>query len=89
MRSVKHIGLMGIVPLVFALAFTGCDILFPPEADEPAAIVVPKGFEVEKVADGLNLATSITWDDEGNMYVAEAGGGLLTEQRGTLAQLSA
>ena len=81
MQSVKRIGLVGIVPLVFALAFAGCDILFPPEAGEPAALVVPKGFEVEKVADGLNLATSIAWDDEGNMYVAEAGGGLLSLQR--------
>lgn len=37
-------------------------------------IAVPEGFQVEKVVDGLTYATSITWDDEGNMYVAEAGG---------------
>ena len=80
MRSTKRVGLIGVVPLVIALTFAGCDILFPPEDGEPNAIVVPKGFKAEKVVDGLNLATSITWDDYGNMYVAEAGGGLLTEQ---------
>jgi glucose/arabinose dehydrogenase len=28
------------------------------------------------VASGLHLPTAVTWDDEGTMYVAEAGGGL-------------
>jgi glucose/arabinose dehydrogenase len=40
---------------------------------------VPEGFQVEKVVDGLTYPTSITWDDEGNMYVAEAGGAFLEE----------
>jgi len=42
-------------------------------------IAVPEGFQVEKVVDGLTYPTSITWDDEGNMYVAEAGGAFLEE----------
>ncbi len=43
-------------------------------------IELPPGFKIEKVADGLNLPTSLTWDDQGRMYVAEAGGGLAPEQ---------
>ncbi len=42
-------------------------------------IVLPEGFQVEKVVDGLTYPTSITWDDQGRMYVAEAGGGFLPE----------
>ncbi len=43
-------------------------------------IKVPNGFKAEKIADGLHLPTTMTWDDEGNMFVAEAGGGLFPEQ---------
>lgn len=42
--------------------------------------VLPEGFEIEKIAEGLTYPTSLTWDDEGNLYVAEAGGGLNPEQ---------
>jgi glucose/arabinose dehydrogenase len=41
---------------------------------------VPEGFKAEKLADGLHLPTSLTWDDQGNMYVVEAGGGLFPEK---------
>ncbi len=41
---------------------------------------VPEGFSIEKVVGGLTYPTSVTWDDEGNMFVAEAGGGLNPEQ---------
>ena len=39
-------------------------------------IAVPEGYHIEKVVGGLDFPTSVTWDDEGKMYVAEAGGGL-------------
>lgn len=39
-------------------------------------IQVPEGFQIEKVVGGLQLPTSMTWDDQGNMFVMEAGGGL-------------
>ena len=42
-------------------------------------IVLPEGFQIEKVVDGLTYPTSVTWDDQGQMYVAEAGGGFLPE----------
>ena len=43
-------------------------------------IRLPEGYEIEKVADGLTYPTSVAWDDEGNMYVAEAGGAFLDEE---------
>jgi putative cell wall-binding protein/glucose/arabinose dehydrogenase len=42
-------------------------------ADFPV-VQLPPGFSIEKVVDGLTYATSVTWDDQGRMYVAEAGG---------------
>lgn len=43
-------------------------------------IRLPKGYEIEKVVDNLTYPTSVTWDDKGNMYVAEAGGTFLDEE---------
>jgi glucose/arabinose dehydrogenase len=43
-------------------------------------IRLPGGYEIRKVATGLTFPTSITWDDEGNTYVAEAGGTFLDEE---------
>jgi glucose/arabinose dehydrogenase len=61
--------LVGIVlSASFALAQPGTKV-----------IQVPEGFQIEKVVDGLTYPTSITWDDEGNMYVAEAGGAFLEQ----------
>ncbi len=40
-------------------------------------VQVPDGYQIEKVVDGLTYATAVTWDDEGQMYVAEAGGAFL------------
>jgi glucose/arabinose dehydrogenase len=47
--------------------------------DEYPAIELPDGYEIEKVVGGLTYATAMTWDDEGRMYVAEAGGQFLEE----------
>ncbi len=44
-----------------------------------SAIKVPEGFKIEKVVGGLSFPTSITWDNQHNMYVVEAGGGFLPE----------
>ncbi len=43
-------------------------------------IRLPKGYEIEKVAEGLTYPTSVAWDDQGSMYVAEAGGTFLDEE---------
>jgi glucose/arabinose dehydrogenase len=42
-------------------------------------IEIQRGFEIQKVAEGLTFPTALTFDDEGRMYVAEAGGGFLEE----------
>lgn len=42
-------------------------------------IRLPKGFEIEKVVDKLTYPTSVCWDDQGRMYIAEAGGTFLDE----------
>ncbi len=72
----------------FAVALSGCAFLedliekLPDEAENKYPLVqLPDGYQIEKVVGGLNLPTSITWDNEGNMFVAEAGGGLEPEQK--------
>ena len=57
----------------------------PPEGQgqRPAAagaFDLPEGYQIEQVVGGLQLPSSLTWDDEGRLYVAEAGGGLFPEQ---------
>jgi len=51
-----------------------------PQAQEFPKINLPDGFAIERVASGLHLPTAITWDDQGTLYIAEAGGGLFPEQ---------
>jgi glucose/arabinose dehydrogenase len=43
-------------------------------------VQLPEGYKIEKVVDGLNYPTTLTWDDEGKMYVSEAGGSMELEQ---------
>lgn len=43
-------------------------------------IRLPSGFEIEKIVEGLTYPTSVAWDDQGNLYVAEAGGTFLDEE---------
>lgn len=61
-----------------SVVFVGCR---PGNDDHPnlSAIKVPEGFKIEKVVGGLSFPTSITWDNQQNMYVVEAGGGFLQE----------
>jgi glucose/arabinose dehydrogenase len=59
--------------LAFSATFQG-------QAQEgPGVLVLPEGFQIEKVVEGLTYPTSITWDDQGQMFVAEAGGQFLEE----------
>lgn len=67
--------------LALFLLLPGCQLLdgFLEEHENIDLINAPEGFKVTKMADGLHLPTAVTWDDQGNMYVAEAGGGLFPE----------
>jgi glucose/arabinose dehydrogenase len=55
-----------------AVAQEDADSRFP-------TVALPEGYRIEKVVGGLTFPTSVTWDDEGRMYVAEAGGQFLEE----------
>ena len=55
------------------------DAVLQPSTEFPA-IQLPAGYRIEKVVDGLTYPTSVTWDDRGRMYVAEAGGAFIEEE---------
>jgi hypothetical protein len=38
-------------------------------------VLLPPGYQIEKVADGLSFLTEMTFDSQGRLYVNEAGGG--------------
>jgi predicted small lipoprotein YifL len=70
--------------LALALLFTLAGPTLARNGPSPRfpTIDLPPGYQIEKVVDGLTYATALTWDDQGRLYVAEAGGGILG---GTLA----
>ncbi|MFP4347214.1 MAG: PQQ-dependent sugar dehydrogenase [Desulfococcaceae bacterium] len=45
----------------------------PPREVDPADIALPDGFQAEVVATGLTFPTGVGFDDEGGVYVVEAG----------------
>lgn len=65
--------------LALACLATGFVAVVPASAQQ--VLQVPAGFRAEKVVDGLNFPTGLTWDNQGRMYVAEAGGALFPEQK--------
>lgn len=73
--------------LILAIGLPGCQFFEDiaedakdKDKDQFSLIEVPPGFKVNKVASNLHLPTSLAWDDEGNMFVVEAGGGLFPQQ---------
>jgi glucose/arabinose dehydrogenase len=66
--------------LFLMVLLTACPRTERPPEETPGVFVLPEGYQIEKVVDGLQLPSSLTWDDQGRMYVAEAGGGLFPEQ---------
>jgi glucose/arabinose dehydrogenase len=45
----------------------------PPRQVNAAAVAVPDGYRIEAVARGLNLPTGVAFDEQGRVYVTEAG----------------
>lgn len=75
--------LQNLLPfLAIAFIFSSCNFIndLIKEDKDFNILQVPEGFKAEKLADGLHLPTNLTWDDEGNMYLVTAGGGLFPEQ---------
>jgi glucose/arabinose dehydrogenase len=79
----KYLSAPLLVSMLTVVLMTSCDDN-DRDADPPAVdqfiVSLEEGFKIEKVVGNLTFPTSVTWDDEGKMYVAEAGGGLSTEQ---------
>ncbi len=65
-----------LASFIFILLISSCQ----KKNFEFSLLKVADGYKVEKVVGGLTFPTSLTWDDQGNMYVAEAGGALGPEQ---------
>jgi len=48
-------------------------------AENFPVIQLPSGYQIEKVVGGLTYLTALEWDDQGRMYVLEAGGAFVEE----------
>lgn len=76
-RMFKSVFLLGLV----SLTVLGCANIFHGDDEtDYDNIALAEGFKITKVVGGLTYPTSVTWDDDGTMYVSEAGGGLNPEQ---------
>lgn len=79
--------LMGIVFISFVVLLSGCESSkgslgqkATGSMEEFPMVKLPQGYKIEKFVDGLNFPTTLTWDDDGKMYVAEAGGSMELNQ---------
>ena len=45
----------------------------PPRIVNPADIALPPGYKIETVATGLTFPTGVDFDEDGSVYVIEAG----------------
>ncbi len=83
-RTYRHLPIA--VALVGTLTLAACSTRAPEPTPTPTptpgpeGVVLPEGFQIEQVATGLTFPTSATWDDQGRLWVAEAGGGFQPEQ---------
>ncbi|MGK7391522.1 MAG: PQQ-dependent sugar dehydrogenase [Candidatus Cyclobacteriaceae bacterium M2_1C_046] len=52
----------------------GGQISYKPERTvDPADVLLPKGYQIDVVTTGLTFPTAVTFDEEGTLYVIEAG----------------
>jgi glucose/arabinose dehydrogenase len=72
MKRRSLIGASALTALTLATPALGQEEMFP-------TVQLPAGYQIEKIVEGLTYATAMTWDDDGNLYVAEAGGQFLEE----------
>jgi glucose/arabinose dehydrogenase len=77
-----HPGIMGTAEVGADFNWSGPVARFSIRAAgaPPAGLVqLPAGYQIQKLVGGLTFATSMTWDDQGRMYVLEGGGAFLPE----------
>lgn len=55
----------------------------PPRFVDPADVALPEGYRIEAVATGLSFPTGVAFDEEGRVYVTEAGWSYGVEEPGT------
>lgn len=83
MRIMASVSTLALSALLMTCAMPTTQPDPAPDSLAPSAqfptIELPPGFRIEKVVGDLTYPTSITWDDQGQMYVAEAGGQFRTE----------
>lgn len=70
--SLALLGLSGCFP-IFESQGGGQTGFQAPREVEPADIALLEGYRIEPVATGLTFPTGVTFDDEGQVYVVEAG----------------
>lgn len=58
---------------VFAVVSAITLLAKPLQAERVTSVALPAGYRIDQVVTGLTFPTSIAWDDEGRMYIAEAG----------------
>lgn len=58
---------------------TSAPIILTAVAGNTPAILLPAGYQIERVIGGLTYPVAVAWDDQNRMYVAEAGGQFLEE----------
>ncbi|WP_201262812.1 hypothetical protein [Deinococcus aerius] len=86
MQRIRHLrpGRTFIQALLTSTLLTGCYNLLPSNGGgqanppavrtvRPADIAVPAGYRVEAVATGLDFPTAVAFDEQGRVYVLEAG----------------
>lgn len=61
--------LLGIFVVVSATTIA----ISPLRAEQVTTVLLPNGYRMDQVLTGLTFPTSIAWDEQGRMYIAEAG----------------
>lgn len=58
---------------LFAVVSAATLVVKPLKAERITSVMLPAGYRIDQVLTGLTFPTSIAWDDQGRMYIAEAG----------------
>lgn len=79
MMPFVHFSLRSLPILLIVLILLPNGFAQQPPPNSFPVVQLPAGFRIEKVVDRLTYPTSIAWDEQGRMYVVEAGGQFLEE----------
>jgi Cu/Zn superoxide dismutase/glucose/arabinose dehydrogenase len=74
--SLRKIAILGLLAIILPLSGLTHGAT---AQDEFPVIELPDGFKIEKMVGNLTYPTAVEWDEQGTMYVLEAGGQFLEE----------